>query len=163
MPVEFDNASHCDAFVRLNEHWINEHFTLEEADRRLAADPYRIVRDGGHILSLADAGRVLGVCALIREHEHRYQLARMAVDPRERGKGHGEALIAAALERAREDGARSVYLLSNTVLAPAIALYRKHGFKTVSEGPHPVYARCNIVMELQLAPSAPCSSSNPRD
>ena len=74
----------------------------------------------------------------------------MAVEPAERGKGHGDALIRAALERARERGAASVFLLSNTTLAPAIALYRKHGFETVSEGPHPVYARCNIVMERVL-------------
>jgi len=153
MPVEIDNANHCDAFVRLNEQWITEHFTLEEADRTLAADPYRIVREGGHILSLAENGTVIGVCALIRESEHRFQLARMAVDPRERGKGYGEALIAAALKKAREVGASSVFLLSNTALTPAIALYRKHGFETLSEGPHPVYARCNIVMELRLGPS----------
>ena len=53
-------------------------------------------------------------------------------------------------QKARESGAEAVYLLSNTALAPAIALYRKHGFKTMSEGRHPVYARCNIVMELEL-------------
>jgi N-acetylglutamate synthase-like GNAT family acetyltransferase len=152
MPVEIDNASHCAAFVRLNEQWISEHFLLEESDRKLAADPYRIVREGGHILSLAENDAVIGVCALIREDEGRFQLARMAVDPGERGKGHGETLLVAALRRAREDGASSVFLLSNTVLGPAIALYRKHGFETVSEGLHPVYARCNIVMELRLAP-----------
>jgi N-acetylglutamate synthase-like GNAT family acetyltransferase len=154
MPVEFDNANHCAAFVRLNEQWIEQHFALEEADRRLAADPYRIVREGGHILSLAEDDRVVGVCALVREGPHRYELARMAVDPHERGKGHGEALMAAAVAKSREEGVTSIYLLSNTVLAPAIALYRKHGFETVSEGPHPLYARCNIVMELRLASSA---------
>ena len=43
MLVELDNARHCEAFVRLNEQWINEHFALEESDWKLAADPYRIV------------------------------------------------------------------------------------------------------------------------
>ena len=32
----------------------------------------------------------------------------------------------------------------------AIALYRKHGFNTFTEGQHPVSARSNIVMELLL-------------
>ena len=113
----------------------------------MAADPFRIVAEGGHIISLVDDGRVLGVCALVKEGERCYQLARMAVEPEERGKGHGETLLAAALERARADGAERVYLLSNTVLGPAISLYRKHGFVTQSEGAHPAYARCNIVME----------------
>lgn len=151
MPVEFDNPGHGEAFIRLNEQWIEEHFGLEEADRKLAADPYRIVREGGHILSLVEGGRVVGVCALIRESPDRYQLARMAVDPGERGKGYGEALLTAALRRAREGGARSVYLLSNSKLAPAIALYRKYGFEAVSEGSHPRYARCNVVMELSFS------------
>ena len=154
VPIELDNPEHCEAFVRLNEQWIKEHFSLEESDQALAADPYRIVRDGGHILSLVEGGRVVGVCALFREDARRWQLARMAVDPRERGKGYGDALIVAALRQARADGATSVYLLSNTALKPAIALYRKHGFVTRSDGPHPVYSRCNVVMELRLADSA---------
>ena len=150
MLVDFDNRQHCGDFVRLNELWISEHFSIEESDRVLAADPFKIVRDGGHILSLVDGDRVVGVCALFKEADQRFQLARMAVEPGERGKGYGEALIVAALRKARERGAKTVHLLSNTVLGPAIALYRKHGFRAVSEGPHPVYARCNIVMELSV-------------
>ena len=150
MPIEFDNVDHCDDLIRLNEQWISEHFAIEEADRRLAANPFKIVSDGGHIISLVESGRVVGVCALFKISKDRYELARMAVDPSERGKGYGDALITAALSRARDKGASSIYLDSNTMLAPAIALYRKHGFETVSEGPHPEYARCNIVMELRL-------------
>ena len=149
MPIEFDNVDHCDDFIRLNEQWISEHFAIEEADRKLAANPFKIVSDGGHIISLVASGRVVGVCALFKISEDRYELARMAVEPSARGKGYGDALITAALNRARDKGASSIYLDSNTVLVPAIALYRKHGFETVSEGPHPEYARCNIVMELR--------------
>lgn len=72
---------------------------------------------------------------------------RLAVEPSQRGNGYGSILIRAAMERAKERGAESIYLLSNTKLQPAIALYQKHGFQTVTEGPHPLYARCNIVME----------------
>jgi N-acetylglutamate synthase-like GNAT family acetyltransferase len=151
MPVEFDNERYCEDFVRLNELWISEHFTIEESDRKLAQDPFRIVRDGGHILSLVEGGRVVGVCALFKEPGQRYQLARVAVEPSERGKGYGDVLIEAALRKARESGAKSVYLLSNTVLAPAIALYRKHGFQVVPEGRHPSHLHCNIVMELDFA------------
>jgi GNAT superfamily N-acetyltransferase len=150
MLVELDNEQDCADFVRLNHLWIEEHFSLEEADRRLAADPYSIVREGGHILSLKEDGRILGVCALFRESQNRFELARMAVEPTERGKGYGDVLIRAAIAKARQRGATTLRLLSNTVLAPAIALYRKHGFRTVTEGPHPLYARCNIVMELRL-------------
>lgn len=150
MQIELDNEKHCADFIRLNEAWISEHFAIEQTDRDLAADPFKIVRDGGHILSLVENGQVVGVCALIRESDERYQLARMAVDESSRGKGYGEALMAAALKKLRERGAETVYLLSNTALGPAISLYRKHGFETVSEETHPVYSRCNVVMELEL-------------
>ena len=151
MRIETDNESHCSAFIRLNELWITEHFVLEDVDRELAADPYKIVREGGHILSLVKSGKVIGVCALFKESPRRYQLARMTVDPGERGKGYGEILLQTAIEKARESGAKSLYLLSNTAaLGIAITLYRKYGFRTLTEGPHPVYARCNIVMELEL-------------
>ncbi len=150
MRIEIDNRNHCKDFIRLNEQWITEHFAIEESDRKLAANPFRIVEDSGHILSLVIDGRVVGVCALLKESNLRYQLARMAVEPGERGKGYGDMLIASALQKAHEKGAESVYLLSNTVLAPAISLYRKYGFNTLSEGTHPLYARCNIVMEYRI-------------
>ena len=150
MLVELDNEQDCADFVRLNHLWIEEHFSLEEADRRLAADPYSIVREGGHIFSLKKDGRILGVCALFRESQNRFELARMAVESTERGNGYGDVLIRAAISKARQRDATTLRLLSNTVLEPAIALYRKHGFRTVTEGPHRLYARCNIVMELRL-------------
>jgi N-acetylglutamate synthase-like GNAT family acetyltransferase len=150
MPIEFDNKAHLDAFIRLNEQWISKYFEVEEADRKLAADPYKIVTDGGHIISLVEGNRVVGVCALFKDGKESFELARMAVDPAEQGKGYSNLLIRAALDRAREKGASRVYLVSNTILVPAIALYRKFGFVTLSEGPHPHYARANIVMELSI-------------
>src|SRR5262245_58433472 len=113
-----------------------------------------MVREGGNIVSLLLDDGVVGVDALCRDAHRRYELARMAVDPRARGKGFGDVLMRAAIELAKKDGADTLFLLSNTVLSPAIALYRKHGFETVSEGPHPVYARCNIVMELTMPAAA---------
>lgn len=148
--LAIDVERHAPDFVRLNELWITEHFSLEESDRELARDPFKIVREGGHILSLLEGEHVVGVCALFKESAQCYQLARMAVEPGQRGKGYGETLLRAAIHEARRSGAETLYLLSNTALGPACSLYRKHGFRTVSEGPHPAYARCNIVMELRL-------------
>lgn len=147
MQIETNNEAHWQDFIRLNELWITTHFSLEESDRALAADPGKVVRDGGYIFSLVEAGRVVGVCALFKESDERYQLARMAVEPGERGKGYGNHLIEHALNKAWSLEATSVFLLSNTRLEAALALYRKHGFQTVSTCQHAVYARCNIVME----------------
>lgn len=150
MQIETNNRAHLQDFIRLNESWITEHFSIEEADRVLAANPAKVIDDGGFIFSLACDNHVVGVCALFKENAERYQLARMAVEPNCRGAGYGRALVDHALRHAQSLGAKSVYLLSNTVLEPAIALYQRFGFTPVSTGQHPVYARCNIVMERAL-------------
>jgi GNAT superfamily N-acetyltransferase len=150
MQIETNNLSHLPDFVRLNEIWITEHFSLEEADRALAANPAKVIDNGGFIFSLTQDGKVVGVCALFKENAERYELARMAVAPNLRGEGCGRALMDHALKHALSVGAKSVYLLSNTVLEPAIALYKRFGFTPISTGQHPVYARCNIVMERAL-------------
>ena len=135
-----------DDFIRLNEEWISRYFDLEEADRALARDPYRVIEKGGFIFSLVEDGEVAGVCALFNEGEGVFELARMAVSPRFHGNGYGSRLMEVCLEKLKVIGAKRVYLISNTKLKAAIALYKKYGFETVSEGQHPVYARADIVM-----------------
>ena len=53
-----------------------------------------------------------------------------------------------AIEKAKQLGAHKIILYSNTVLKPAISLYRKLGFKEVTVDA--VYERSDIKMELIL-------------
>lgn len=133
-------------FIRLNEEWISHYFEIEEVDRELAADPMKVINKGGYIFSLVEDGVVQGVCALFNNGNGIYELARMAVSPNSQGKGYGKKLIEHALTKLTEIEAQQVFLVSNTKLTTAIELYKKYGFKTTSEGQHPVYTRANIVM-----------------
>jgi putative acetyltransferase len=150
MIIERDRRDCLSDFIRLNEVWITEHFEIEAMDRHLSDDPGRVLRESGHIFSATIDGIVVGVAALFRDGPDQFELARMAVDHAYRGQGIGRALALAALQQARDEGATRVTLGSNTKLAPAIALYRSLGFTVVREGAHPEYARCNIVMALDL-------------
>jgi len=78
-----------------------------------------------------------------------FEIAKLAVDPEARGNGIGDALFSTAIERARSLGAKKLFLESNTLLKPAIGLYRKFGFTELSDY-HPAYARGDIQMELNL-------------
>lgn len=138
-------------FIRLNEEWISTYFEIEEVDRALAENPFQIVENGGFIFSLVSSGEVLDVCSLFNEGNGVFELARMAVSPNSQGHGYGNQLIIACLSKLKEIGANKVYLVSNTKLEAAIALYQKHGFKIVSEGQHPVYSRANIIMERHVS------------
>lgn len=139
-----------DEFIRLNEEWISTYFQLEDADRNLAANPYQIIEDGGYIFSLVSEGRVVGVCALFNEVSGVFELARMAVSPAFQSNGYGRKLIEICLSKLADLGAEKVYLLSNTKLEAAIALYKKCGFVVVSEAPSTAYSRANIVMERSV-------------
>jgi len=145
-------------FIRLNELWIQKYFALEETDLKYLHDPItNIISPGGDIVFLLDQAspeedRVVGTCALI-PHEHGvFELAKMAVDEDERGRGLGNILMEAVIECAHDKKAHRIFLLSNTVLVPALSLYKKYGFQIVSLGPHPDYERADIEMALELEP-----------
>ncbi|MDN3651515.1 GNAT family N-acetyltransferase [Thalassotalea ponticola] len=146
MKVVINENKYLDRFIELNEQWITKYFELEKSDYVLAKDPERIIRSGGYILYAFDNEKVVGVCALFKENEGVYQLARMAVCPKYQGQGIGEALMKAALELLKDINATSVRLVSNTRLKSAINLYKKFGFNVVSLGQHSEYSRANIEM-----------------
>lgn len=139
-------------FKKLNEEWITSYFKMEQADRKALDDPNGyILNRGGKILVAVEGDVVLGVCALLKmeNDKYDYELAKMAVSPKAQGKGIGYLLGKAIVEKARSLGASRLYLESNTILKPAISLYEKLGFQKVA-GHYTPYERCNIQMELKL-------------
>ncbi len=140
------------AFKSLNEEWIRQYFKMEEMDHKSLGHPKEYILDrGGHILVALYEDEPVGVCALIKvsQEDYDYELAKMGVSPAMHGKGIGWLLGNAIIEQARSLRAKKIYLESNTILEPAIALYRKLGFKKISGKPSP-YERSNIQMELEL-------------
>lgn len=150
--IDYSPEFHND-FKRLNYEWIEKYFEIEDADRYSLNNPdEKILNLGGHIYMALSNAEVVGTCALIKVDDDTYELAKMAVAETCRGNGIGWLLGKAAIEKARELGAKTVFLESNTVLKPAISLYQKLGFQKTVRQPSP-YARCNIQMELAIARS----------
>jgi DNA-binding MarR family transcriptional regulator/predicted GNAT family acetyltransferase len=137
-------------FKDLNEEWITLHFKMEESDHKALDHPEEYIIDkGGHIFIALYDGEAVGACALIKMDDKKFELAKMAVSPKAKGKGIGTLLGVACIEKAKELGADTVFLESNTKLKPAISLYRKLGFEKITGPPSP-YERANIQMELKL-------------
>lgn len=145
-------SKYKEVFKALNVEWISTYFKMEEADYKALdhADDY-IINNGGYILVALLNEEPVGVCALIKmnDPEYDFELAKMAVSPKAQGKKIGWLLGEAIKTKAINVGAKSLYLESNTVLSPAINLYRKLGFVEVFGRPTP-YERCNIQMALSL-------------
>ena len=152
LPIVPYDARYKQDFKRLNEAWIVEHFGMEEMDYEVLTHPDQyIIELGGEILFAIDGNTVVGTCALVKTAcgLYDFELAKMAVDPTHRRRGVGRQLGNAVIDRARERGARTIFLESNTILVPAINLYRKLGFVETERLPTP-YARGNIHMALDI-------------
>lgn len=61
----------------------------------------------------------------------------------------GKKLLEAAISRAKESGAKRIFLEGNTLLEASIHLYKKAGFQEIPHR-HSRYKRVNIVMEMLL-------------
>lgn len=139
-------------FRDLNEEWITSHWKMEEADYKALDHPREyILEKGGYIWIALYKDDPVGVCALLKMHncDYDYELAKYAVSPKAQGKGIGLLLGQAAINKATKLGAKKIFLESNTLLKPAIHIYRKLGFKELTKY-HTVYERGNIQMELNI-------------
>ena len=136
-------------FRRLNVEWLEKDFSIEPIDEALFARPQAIINKGGVILFARLGNEIVGTCALIH-HGEGYELAKMGVTEKHRGKHIGKKLLVAILDRARTLDAKSVFLITNSGLVPAVMLYRSMGFRVTHSGPHEKYARGDLVMELPL-------------
>lgn len=146
-------ADDAAAFRELNEAWIRELFDIEPSDLLTLDNPQAIVDAGGDVLiARTDAGRIVGCVALVAEGHGIFELSKMAVDTTERGRGFGRALMDAAIARARQLGAVSMFLGSNRRLTAAVALYESVGFEHVAPESIglPPYTRANVFMSMTL-------------
>jgi ribosomal protein S18 acetylase RimI-like enzyme len=149
--VDYNDRYHS-AFRDLNAAWIAKYFEMEDSDYQLLDNPRQaIIERGGHILVALDNGKPVGVCALVKSDGDPYdfELTKLAVAPEAQGRHIGKHLIESAIAKAREQGAKKLYIESHTSLKPAIHLYQKAGFKEITDHPS-AYNRVNIQMELIL-------------
>lgn len=143
-------AEHAAAFRDLNLDWIRKYFTVEPRDERDLGDPDTyIIAPGGYIFMAELNHEIVGTCALMREDQGVFELAKMTVSESVRGLGVGRALGEATIAHARAIGAHRVELFTNSSLAPAIALYRTLGFVDVPVGKTD-FARADVHMVLDL-------------
>ena len=145
-------ADYKEVFTDINVEWISTYFKMEASDyKALENAESHILRNGGYILVALLNKEPIGVCALIKMNDpmYDYELAKMAVAPKAQGKKIGWLIGEAIKDKARSIGAKTLYLESNTILTPAISLYRKLGFIEVFGRKSP-YERCNIQMALVL-------------
>jgi ribosomal protein S18 acetylase RimI-like enzyme len=107
---------------------------------------------------------VLGTVTFCRPGSPEAEVARpgeaefrmLAVAPAARGRGVGEALVRACLDRAREHGDTAVVLSTQAAMRSAHRIYERFGFTRLPERDwRPVNPVLLQVYRLELTPAAP--------
>lgn len=152
MKIEIVDYSpeYATAFKEINLEWLDKYGLTEEGDLKMLDHPEREIIAPGGALYLAKSGEeVVGSAALINEGNGMFELAKMSVADTHKGKGISKLLIEKCLDKAKELGAKKIYLQSNSQLTTALGLYQKYGFKHI-----PVvnshYATADVMMEKIL-------------
>lgn len=151
--IGWDSRYRAD-FKSLNLSWLEGYFNgqLTTLDQQALTNPeaFYLAR-GGYIWLARHHQESIG-CIALAQHDHgRYEIAKMAVSPSFQGAGVGRQLLLVALTKARQLGAREVYLETASCLKRALRLYRHVGFRAV---PHPnggsLYPRSDLYLTLTL-------------
>ncbi|MBS0186837.1 MAG: bifunctional helix-turn-helix transcriptional regulator/GNAT family N-acetyltransferase [Planctomycetes bacterium] len=148
--VDMDSKNK-DKFRTLNAAWIEQHFKMEPIDERTLRNPEtEIVAKGGSVLMAVMGAETVGAVAIKPLDTGRWELTKLAVDARHRGRGIGELLTREAMARARKKGAKAVVLETSRVLEPAVRLYKKLGFKEIDKPAKTECARTDLYMEARV-------------
>ena len=138
-------------FKALNVEWLKTYFEVEPYDELILGNPQReILDDGGSIFMMLKEEKTIGTFAFLKKEDGLYEFSKMAVTPKERGKGYGNSIMQFAIRYAEQRYWKSLILYSNTILENSIHLYSKYGFLEVPIDPGINYARGNIKMELKF-------------
>ncbi len=145
---------HQPFFEHIFKSWFCRQFgmELEPLDRFMLTDPQKAILQGGGTIFIGLLNnQTAGTVALRKRDDFEYELIKMIVDEKYRGMGLGKALVKAAIEKARTNGARRLVLYSHSSLQSAIHLYQKFGFVHVplEQGTyHP--SRCDTKMVIEF-------------
>ena len=145
--------------------WANdrngEEFGIRLDIRALLEDdmthPEKFMPPQGQLLIAQDQARIIGCICLKSLSNSIGELKRLYVRPTHRRGGIGKALVAAAIDQARQMGFHTLRLDSSRYMTDAHALYHAAGFRDIDPYPEseipPEFRRWWVFMEMQLAPT----------
>ena len=145
------NIAYKTAFYEMNVEWLDTYFYVEDYDREVLQTPEKyILSKGGHIFFAVHNNAPIGTVALMPYEDRVFELTKMAVLPKERGKQIGQKLMQHCITFCKEAQYKALVLYSNRVLENAIYIYYKYGFKEIPMETNAPYARGDIKMWLDL-------------
>ncbi len=134
----------------LNIEWLEKYFYVEPTDIKMLSSPQtEIIDKGGKIFYAKYNNDIVGTFSLLKIDDSTFELSKMAVSEKLQGIGIGKAMIEFCINFAKENEIKKLILFSNTILIPAIKMYKKYGFVEIDLGSS-IYKRSNIKMEKNI-------------
>ena len=139
------------AFKELNIAWLTEYFYVEPKDSELLDNCQEVIIDKGGVIFFAQLREtIVGCFSLLPMDSNTVVLGKMAVREGYQGQKIGHLLLENAIDYCKKKQISSIVLYSNTILQPAIHLYKKFGFEVIPMEVPPPYQRSNIKMALTI-------------
>lgn len=137
------------AYIDLSIEWLEKYVSVEPGDLEIIEHPYEAVLNNGGMIWFALLDNTpIGTVTMIKSNDS-YEVAKLAVTEKYKKLGIGERLMKVAIEFARENGTKKIYLFTNHNLIPAINLYKKYGFVQIPLIDNK-YIESDMKMELYL-------------
>src|SRR5437763_12903597 len=93
-------------------------------DRKLLTDPEnQIIKPGGYIFFAEHNNEILGTAALIKHNNKTFELAKMAVTEKARGRQIGKKLAIQVIDTAKKHNADILFLETSKKIQTALKLY----------------------------------------
>jgi GNAT superfamily N-acetyltransferase len=149
--IDYDDT-YKDDLKRLTLEWLEKYFSIGPEDLKFIDDPKSYVLDkGGYIYLAKYNNEVIGTVSLCKLSDGNiYELAKLAVSEKYRGRKLGRQITQFAIDKCKELKARQIILYTAKRLEAAYNLYLQLGFvEIVTEQPKYLEADV-IVMELDL-------------
>lgn len=134
-------------FVRLNKAWIEKYFKMEQEDYDVLNNVDHLIENGAMVFFAVENDNVQATGMTMPLSNGDWEICKLGADNNYQGKGIGSAVFKACLEYAAANGAKRIIIVSNTILKPALHIYKKFGFKEIPMDNTHHYERENIQLE----------------
>lgn len=136
------------AFHDITMAWLAKDFTVEPQHTEMLTNPEEVLlKNGGEVFFIVEGEEAIGTVGMKNHGNGVYELTKMGVTDKGKGKGYGRLLGEAVIERFRKVGGKTLFLESNTMLTAAVALYEKLGFEMSEHPSGGEYLCTNCYME----------------
>ncbi|MDE6758971.1 MAG: helix-turn-helix domain-containing GNAT family N-acetyltransferase [Clostridia bacterium] len=134
-------------FIDFNTDWITTYFEkVEKHDIEEFENIDKDLENGAMIFVAVRDGIALATCMAKPLDDSTWEICKLASNKNLPHKGAGNAVFEASANWALNNGAKRLFILSNSKLKPALHIYKKFGFKEIKLDNYG-YERGNIAFE----------------